>query len=73
MTASYTPSPGDIVRFKGSRWERLDGKGATGIVIGQWGVDNPDWAEILLLGEVVQWPASQLILVKKCAKGENNG
>ena len=53
---------GDAVRFKGSTWEKLNGRKSRGILIRRWGKDNPDWWEILLDGEIVQWPESQLVL-----------
>ena len=53
---------GDAVRFKGSIWEKLNGRYSRGILIKRWGKDNPDWWEVLLDGEIVQWPESQLVL-----------
>ena len=33
-----------------------------GILIQKWGVDNPDWWEIMVGEEIIHWPECQLKL-----------
>lgn len=48
---------GDMVRIQGAFSKEL-----VGVLIRKWGVDNPDWWEVLIGKEIIHWPESQLVL-----------
>ena len=54
---------GDLVRIVGT----MSGPDVVGVVIGPW-KDVPEWCRVLVKDEIIQWPESQLDLLKDFPK-----